>query len=88
MTDRNDEKGDILLTCRDMAELVTPYVEGALPLRTRLAARFHLVLCEACRRYFAQMRRTIRFLRSGPPPSAPRNENDILAAIEASRRES
>jgi anti-sigma factor RsiW len=87
MADRADEKHDILLTCRDMAELVTPYVEGALPRRTRLAARFHLLLCEACRRYVAQMRRTIRFLGSGPPPSPPQNENDILALIEASRRE-
>lgn len=87
MADRADENGDLLLKCRDMAELVTPYVEGALPMRMRLAARLHLLLCEACRRYVAQMRRTISFLGSGPPPSPPRNENDILARIETSRRE-
>jgi anti-sigma factor RsiW len=75
-----------VLKCRDLAELVTPYLEGSLPLRTRLAARLHLFLCEACRRYVAQMRRTIRFLRDRPPPPSE-NENKIMALLEDARRE-
>jgi anti-sigma factor RsiW len=87
MTGGVDERdSDSRLTCRDMAELVTPYLEGALPLRTRLAARFHLLLCEACRRYVAQMRRTIGFL-GAVPPSPPRNENAIVALMEDTRRD-
>jgi anti-sigma factor RsiW len=76
-----------VLKCRDLAELVTPYLEGALPLRARLAARLHLFLCEACRRYVEQMRRTIRFMGSGPPPPPPENERKIMELLEHAGRE-
>jgi anti-sigma factor RsiW len=76
-----------VLKCRDLAELVTPYLEDALPLRARLAARLHLFLCSACRRYVEQMRRTIRFLGSRPPPSSPETENKIMELLEGTRRE-
>ena len=75
------------LKCRDMAELVTPYLEGALPVRTRLAAWYHLRLCQACRRYVGQVRATIRFLGTGPRPRAPENENEIITLLEGSRRD-
>jgi anti-sigma factor RsiW len=75
-----------MLKCRDVAELVTPYLEGTLPLKTRAAARIHLWLCAACRRYVEQMRRTIRFLGSGPPPPPPENENQIIELLDSSRR--
>jgi anti-sigma factor ChrR (cupin superfamily) len=77
------KKEDFALKCRDMTELVTPYLEGGLPLRTRLAARFHLWLCAACRNYVAQVRHTIRFLGAGPPPKPPENENEIIALLDA-----
>jgi hypothetical protein len=76
-----------MLKCRDMAELVTPYLEGALPPRIRFAAQVHLWLCGACRRYVEQMRRTIGFLGSGPPPSAPESENKIMELLENSHRD-
>jgi anti-sigma factor RsiW len=75
-----------MLKCRDMAELVTPYLEGALPPRARLAARIHLWLCAACRRYVEQMRQTIHFLGSGPPAPAPENENQIIELLDSTRR--
>ena len=74
-----------MLKCRDLAELVTPYLEGTLPLRTRVAALFHLRLCGACRRYVEQMRRTIQFLSSGPRPAPPRNESEIMELIDTWR---
>jgi anti-sigma factor RsiW len=76
-----------VLKCRDMAELVTPYLEGALPLRLRIATWRHLRLCDACRRYVEQVRRMVGFLGSGPPPAPPSNEQEILALLEAARRE-
>ena len=76
-----------MLKCRDMAELVTPYLEGELPLRLRIAAWYHLRLCDACRRYIDQMRTTIRFLGSGPPPSPPSNEQEIMASLNSAPRE-
>lgn len=76
-----------MLKCRDMAELVTPYLEGALPLKARLGAWWHLRLCAACRRYVDQVRRTIRFLGDGPPPPPPENEREIMALLEAAQRD-
>jgi predicted anti-sigma-YlaC factor YlaD len=70
-----------VLKCRDMAELVTGYLENALPPRTRLAARFHLWICGSCRRYVNQIQRTIRFLAEGPPPLPPENEDKIMDAL-------
>lgn len=59
--------------CREMSELVTDYMEGALPLRMRMAAKLHLLRCPACTRYFDQMRRTVALLRRtrlAEPPDA------------------
>ncbi len=55
-------------SCREMAELVTGYLEGDLPPHRRLTARLHLFLCTACRNYFDQMRRTVGLLRQAPAP--------------------
>jgi predicted anti-sigma-YlaC factor YlaD len=75
-------KVPLLPTCREMAELVTDYLEKALPLRVRLAARLHLALCSACSRYYDQMRRTAAFLRSRPPrPPAEAAEHQILQRL-------
>jgi anti-sigma factor RsiW len=53
-----------------MSELVTDYLDGALPLRARLQARMHLFLCTACQQYFDQIRQTVRLL-GGAPRAAP-----------------
>jgi predicted anti-sigma-YlaC factor YlaD len=79
-----------VLKCRDMAELVTSYLENALPLKTWAAARFHLWLCGSCRRYVDQMRRTIRFLSNRPerpPPETltPENEDRIIGLLMTRR---
>ena len=67
-------------TCRDMSELVTDYMEHSLPPRAWLGARWHLVLCPACRRYYDQMRQTIRLLAKHPlPPPALGAEAELLA---------
>jgi hypothetical protein len=81
------EKEDIVLKCRDMAELVTPYLEGAMGVRSRFAVRLHLLLCEACRHYVDQVRRTIRFLSGGPPPSPPASESEIMALLDSAQRD-
>jgi predicted anti-sigma-YlaC factor YlaD len=64
-----------------MSELVTAYLERAVSLRTRLGMWRHLMSCEACRRYYDQMRRTVRLLGSHPPaPPDQGTENGVLAA--------
>jgi predicted anti-sigma-YlaC factor YlaD len=74
-------------TCRDMSELVTDYMERATPFRTRVAMWLHLWRCEACRRYFDQLRRTAALLGSHPPgPPSRRTEDGLLAAVRGQRR--
>ena len=74
-------------TCREMSELVTDYMEGALPPSRWLGARLHLLLCPACRRFFGQMRATIRLLasRSWLAPSEAA-EAQIVAKLSDSNR--
>ena len=44
------------LSCQELVELVTEYLEGALAPSDRLALERHVVICPPCRGYLAQMR--------------------------------
>ena len=48
------------LSCQELVELVTDYVEGALPEETRARFEAHVGLCDGCRVYLEQMRQTIQ----------------------------
>lgn len=48
------------LTCHEVVELVTDYLEDALPPEDLRRVEEHLAGCDGCTRYLAQMRETIR----------------------------
>ena len=48
------------LTCRELVELVTDYVEGALSEEDQARFEEHLSGCEGCSQYVRQMRETIQ----------------------------
>jgi anti-sigma factor RsiW len=48
------------LTCRELVELVTDYLEDALPDGERERFEAHLAECDACDAYVEQVRATIR----------------------------
>jgi anti-sigma factor RsiW len=48
------------LTCQELVELVTDYLEGALPERELERFEEHLVNCTPCGAHVEQMRETIR----------------------------
>jgi anti-sigma factor RsiW len=50
------------LTCQELVELVTDYLEGTLPPVERARFEAHIAGCTGCRRYLAQMRQTIATL--------------------------
>lgn len=52
--------GAIDLTCRELVEIITDYVEGAMPQDERRRFDEHLAVCPGCRNYVEQMRSTIR----------------------------
>jgi anti-sigma factor RsiW len=48
------------MNCRSLVELVTEYLEDALPERDRAEIDAHLADCDGCTTYLEQMRTTIR----------------------------
>ncbi len=48
------------LSCREVVELVTDYLEGTLRDDIRLQMERHLAGCDGCTTYLEQMRQTIR----------------------------
>ena len=68
-----------LLTCREVSEDATGYMEGGLSVQRRLAVQLHLSLCRMCRNYLEQLRRTAALLRGRPlPPPAADIEQKII----------
>ena len=51
-----------LLSCREIVELVTDYLEGDLDTETRTALETHLDLCPGCARYVEQIGETVSTL--------------------------
>lgn len=48
------------ITCKELVELVTEYLEGKLPENTRKQFELHLSGCDGCTNYLEQIRQTIR----------------------------
>ena len=69
------------LSCRDLVEAVTDYLEGALPATD--AARFeeHLASCRGCRTYLDQVRRTVAVTGALPLEGMPHPVRDRLLRI-------
>ena len=74
------------MTCRELVELVTDYLEGTLPGQDRIRLQAHLAECPYCEEYVAQMRRTVAALGALPPePVDPAREQDLLEAFRGWR---
>jgi anti-sigma factor RsiW len=50
------------LTCKELVEIVTDYLEDRLPPGDRRRFEQHLAGCEGCRNYLDQMRETIHLV--------------------------
>ncbi|HEX6517650.1 MAG TPA: zf-HC2 domain-containing protein [Nocardioidaceae bacterium] len=48
--------------CREVVDVLTDYLEGALPAEQRVALEQHLVFCEGCSRYVTQLRTSIELV--------------------------
>ena len=70
------------LTCLELVELCTAYLEDALPPDERARFENHLAACPHCRLYLEQMRHTIRALgRLTEELIAPPARDELLAAF-------
>jgi hypothetical protein len=59
------------LTCREMTEAITDYLEGTLGFWRWVRFQMHLGLCLGCRIHLRQMKYTVRTLGRLPAGSAP-----------------
>jgi predicted anti-sigma-YlaC factor YlaD len=66
------------LTCREVVELVTGYLEGSLPSADRDRFEEHLAGCEGCSIYLDQMRTTIRVTGSLDEDAIPAEQLERL----------
>jgi anti-sigma factor RsiW len=71
-----------------MVELVTDYLEGALPARDRARFERHIAGCPHCTTYLEQMRITIRTLGRLPEDTiSPDARDALMGAFEEWKRE-
>jgi anti-sigma factor RsiW len=71
------------LPCQELVELVTDYVEGALPPADRERFDRHIAGCDGCTTYLEQMRETIRLAGMVTEEQVP--EDEKAALLEAFR---
>ena len=70
------------LSCQELVELVTAYLEDALSEDERTQFEQHLDACANCRVYLEQMRTTIELVgRLDADSLAPEAERELLAAF-------
>jgi anti-sigma factor RsiW len=74
------------IVCQEWVEMVTDYLEGALPPRLQAAAARHLAACPHCTEYLEQMRRTIALSQELQVDHVPPDVVDALTRAFADYR--
>lgn len=73
-----------MLTCKQVTERASLYVDRELGLWPRLQFRLHLMMCQHCRRYIEQIEAVVRLLRNRPTEPAAFETAEAL--VDAFRR--
>ena len=67
------------LTCKELVELVTDYLEGALSSEDKERFEAHLATCDGCAAYLQQMRTTIQTVENLEEESlSPQAKENLL----------
>jgi anti-sigma factor RsiW len=75
------------ITCQELTEVLTDYLEGVMPLADRARFEAHLAICEGCVSYVTQMRQTIEAARALQPAQVEATApDDLLEAFRAWQR--
>jgi anti-sigma factor RsiW len=70
-----------MLTCRQLVEQISDYIDGNLGLMDRTSLRLHLMMCRHCSTYTTQLRQMVEALRSLPPDAQPPDFEAVSAAV-------
>jgi anti-sigma factor RsiW len=75
------------LSCRELVELVTDYLEGALADADRVRFEDHIGRCDGCDGYLEQMRQTIELVGHLPAGTlSERAERELVEAFRGWRK--
>ena len=75
------------VSCQEVVELVTDYLEGALPAEEATLFEQHINFCDGCQWYLDQMRATIATLGRIGEEDVPSEARDrLLTAFRGWRR--
>jgi anti-sigma factor RsiW len=69
------------IACQELVELVTAYLDDALPARDRTRFEAHLADCDDCTAYVAQFVRTLNALGAVPHEELDPPALDALLAV-------
>ena len=77
---------DRTLTCQELVELVTSYLEGTLPADARARFEEHIAVCDGCTNYLEQIRTTIRLTGMLTPEQlSDEASTELLSAFKSWR---
>ena len=70
------------MSCKELVEIITEYLEGTLPESERARFEYHLGLCPGCQTYLEQMRQTVRAVgRLSEESIPPQAREELLRAF-------
>jgi len=75
MVRKKNRKGVMMLSCRDVTQLISRSMDASLPVGERIGVRIHLLMCRFCARYEKQLlliRETVRsIIAAADTPEGP-----------------
>lgn len=72
------------VSCQELVELVTDYLEGALAPADLRRFEEHVARCDACTEYLHQLRQTIQAVGAITPEDlSPESEAELLAVFQS-----
>jgi anti-sigma factor RsiW len=84
MTERHMRHAATEMTCQELVELITEYLDGTLPESDRSRFDAHVRTCSGCEAYIEQMRMTIGMLGKLSEESVSAEaRRDLLATFRA-----
>ncbi len=78
-----------MLSCKEVAQQASDYIDQQYSWRQRMAFRLHLFICSNCRRYINQLRNTIeslKLLKRRPEPILTEHQKELARLLREERQ--
>ncbi|WP_395816814.1 anti-sigma factor family protein [Devosia sp.] len=69
-----------MLTCKELSERATDYLENALSPAQRAGIKMHLLMCKHCQAYVDQLAKTVKLLKAAGDSAAELTPDPALLA--------